>query len=180
MKKYIKQFVKEIFTVVIGILIALFINNWNENRKDKKYVNQIFTFISKELVETNEDIVKNIEFQKKLIDTLDSYLKDQKKTLLEVVLKADGIHMPNIKINSWKAISNSKIELVDYDKISRMVTIEEGKDIFESRVEKLTSYLYENLKEKGSDKKELMRFMLLDLIGHEKSMQSYIENTIEE
>lgn len=180
MKKYIKQFVKEIFTVVIGILIALFINNWNENRKDKKYVNQIFTFINKELVETNEDIVKNIGFQKKLIDTLNSYLKDEKQTLLEVVLKADGIHMPNIKINSWKAISNSKIELVDYDKISRMVTIEEGKDIFERRVEKLTSYLYENLKEKGSDKKELMRFMLLDLIGHEKSMQSYIEKTIEE
>ena len=31
--KYLKYAVGEIFLVVIGILIALSINNWNENRK---------------------------------------------------------------------------------------------------------------------------------------------------
>ena len=35
--KYFKYAVGEIVLVVIGILIALSINNWNENRKDRKF-----------------------------------------------------------------------------------------------------------------------------------------------
>jgi hypothetical protein len=31
---YLKYFTKEIIPVIIGILIALFINNWNEERKE--------------------------------------------------------------------------------------------------------------------------------------------------
>ncbi|GLU45473.1 hypothetical protein Musp01_30970 [Muricauda sp. NBRC 101325] len=34
--KYLKYAVGEIILVVIGILIALHINNWNENRKIQK------------------------------------------------------------------------------------------------------------------------------------------------
>ncbi|MDZ7614448.1 MAG: DUF6090 family protein [Flavobacteriaceae bacterium] len=33
---YLKYAIGEIILVVIGILIALQINNWNENRKDRK------------------------------------------------------------------------------------------------------------------------------------------------
>ena len=34
--KYLKYAIGEIVLVVIGILIALQINNWNENRKEKQ------------------------------------------------------------------------------------------------------------------------------------------------
>ena len=34
--KYARYAIGEIVLVVIGILIALSINNWNENRKEKK------------------------------------------------------------------------------------------------------------------------------------------------
>ena len=41
--KYLKYAIGEIILVVIGILIALSINNWNENRKNsvliKSYIN---------------------------------------------------------------------------------------------------------------------------------------------
>jgi len=36
--KKINQLFKEIIPVIIGVLIALVINNWNEERKDKKYL----------------------------------------------------------------------------------------------------------------------------------------------
>ena len=42
---YLKYGIGEIFLVVIGILIALSINNWNENRKldqqEKSYLNRL-------------------------------------------------------------------------------------------------------------------------------------------
>ena len=36
--KYSRYAIGEIVLVVVGILIALYINNWNEERKDKKLV----------------------------------------------------------------------------------------------------------------------------------------------
>ena len=45
--KQIKQIIREIIPVIIGILIALVINNWNEDRKNENYLNQIFSSIEK-------------------------------------------------------------------------------------------------------------------------------------
>lgn len=118
MKKNIKALIKEIVPIIVGILVALWINNWNEDRKDKNYIKQISSSINKELTETALDIKDNIASHKSLIDTLDFYKKDERITILDVMMKVNGIQIPTIKINSWKAISNSKIELMEYDMIS--------------------------------------------------------------
>jgi len=53
--KYLKYAIGEIVLVVIGILIALSINNWNENRKDEK---RIDAFIQKLKTQTEDNITK--------------------------------------------------------------------------------------------------------------------------
>ena len=110
MKNNFKAFVKEIVPVIVGILIALWINNWNETRKDKNYLKQITSASNKELKDSEEDIKANLLLQKAYIDTIDAYLQDEKISLIDITLKNKGIYVPTIKINSWKAISNSKIE----------------------------------------------------------------------
>ena len=45
MGKYFKYAIGEILLVVIGILIALQINNWNENRKEKEALNAIYSTV---------------------------------------------------------------------------------------------------------------------------------------
>lgn len=45
--KYFKYAIGEILLVEIGILIALQINNWNENRKQHIRQNHLFYFKSK-------------------------------------------------------------------------------------------------------------------------------------
>ena len=47
--KYLKYSVGEIFLVVVGILIALQINNWNEDRKDKIHQNKVYAQIRQDL-----------------------------------------------------------------------------------------------------------------------------------
>ena len=47
--KYFKYAIGEIVLVVIGILIALQINNWNESRKKKKQLDVIYTSIEQNL-----------------------------------------------------------------------------------------------------------------------------------
>ena len=45
MGKYFKYAIGEILLVVIGILIALQFNNWNEQRKHKQAINETITAI---------------------------------------------------------------------------------------------------------------------------------------
>ncbi|WP_405414166.1 hypothetical protein [Maribacter sp. Asnod1-A12] len=125
MNKTIIEFFKEILTIIVGILIALFINNWNEDRKDAKYMNQIFISMDMELKETNEDIKKKILQQQTLIDTLELYKKNNTISIFNVMMKVNGVQIPQIRISSWKAISSSKIELLEYDRVSTLVNIEE-------------------------------------------------------
>ncbi|GAA4280302.1 DUF6090 family protein [Gaetbulibacter aestuarii] len=46
---YLKYAIGEIVLVVIGILIALQVNNWNEDRKGEKFEHEILTLIDKNL-----------------------------------------------------------------------------------------------------------------------------------
>jgi len=175
MKKYINPFIKEILPIIAGILIALYINNWNEHRKEENYINYISKAINAELTETNEDIIDIVAVQKSFIDTIDFYLNDGKVTLLDIAIKANGIQIPTIKINSWKAVSNSKIELMEFDKVSILAEIAENKDILKMKAEKLASFTYSNTTETDKDKKVLMKIMMFDIISTEKSIQQRIE-----
>jgi len=82
---YLKYGIGEIFLVVIGILIALSINNWNENRKldqqEKSYLNRliqenksdVLTFAAEiERMEKNNEKIANLSNAFKNKDSSDS------------------------------------------------------------------------------------------------------------
>jgi len=180
MKKIIKAFFKEIVPIIVGILIALYINNWNEDRKDKNYIDRISTVIHKELNETNDDIVNTLVKQRILIDSLNFYLKDDQISIDNVLNKAQGIYIPRVRINSWKAISNSKIELMDYDKVSTLADIEDQKELLRIKSEKLIDFIFSNYRETGENEKEFMRIMMSEIISTERSLQEDIKKIIKE
>lgn len=170
---------KEIVPIVVGILIALYINNWNEDRKDRNYIKKISTSINQELVETKKDIDEKLIKQRMLIDTLSFYLKDNQISLDAIIKKATGIYIPSIKTNSWKAISNSKIELMDYAKVSTLADIEEQKELLRIKSEKLLDFIFSNYKETAEDKKEFMQILMSEIISTEIFLQKDINKVIE-
>ena len=54
--KYLKYALGEIILVVIGILIALNINNWNEHQKGKKNEVELLNSLKKELIQNIEQL----------------------------------------------------------------------------------------------------------------------------
>ena len=60
-KKYFKYAIGEIILVVIGILIALSINNWNEKSKLKTEEIKLLKEMKSALKSDNEDIISNID-----------------------------------------------------------------------------------------------------------------------
>jgi len=66
--KYLLYAIGEIVLVVIGILIALSINNWNEetknNAKSVNYINRLITDISKDTTTINTQIRQGVKYEK--------------------------------------------------------------------------------------------------------------------
>ena len=66
--KYLLYAIGEIVLVVIGILIALQINNWNENRKNSIKINDALKALRYDLVKDSILIKRHLNFTEKEID----------------------------------------------------------------------------------------------------------------
>ncbi len=62
--KYLKYAIGEIILVMIGILLALQVNNWNEKRKIKIKETKILKELRSDLAQNIDDIEENILFLK--------------------------------------------------------------------------------------------------------------------
>ncbi|GGE21798.1 MULTISPECIES: hypothetical protein [Sphingobacterium] len=179
MKKQIKDysihFLKEIIPVIAGILIALFIDNWNTDRKDKNYINQVLLTINSELKDSKEDIKTIIPQHESLIDSLGLYSNNKNISIMDVVNKSNGINIPQIKTNAWKSVSSSKIDLIDYDKITLLSNIEDEKATLNKKSDFLMSFLYSNIHAVDKNSKLTLELILKDILQTEKTMQKRIE-----
>ncbi|WP_052188180.1 DUF6090 family protein [Cellulophaga sp. Hel_I_12] len=77
--KYFKYAVGEIILVVIGILIALQVNNWNEERKKKTEVDQLLLDIEQDLISNYKATNFTIDFYRKQ-DSLTRLIAEKKLT----------------------------------------------------------------------------------------------------
>lgn len=173
-----KEIAKETLTVMIGILLALLINNWNDDRKERKYLEQIYSSIQMELQEGVDNINTIIPEQLASDDTIQAYLNNDQFSIYDLLIKSNGIHGPNIKTNSWQALSNSKIELIEYERLSALADIEARSTNLTQRLEKQVDFIYRNFEDRSSAKKKILRMMILDIVGAEKSVQSEMQALI--
>ena len=79
--KYFKYAIGEIVLVVIGIIIALQINNWNEERKLGLYENQLLQQLKVDLERNSKDLIFNIRLQKNIINSSEIVLHHLEKKL---------------------------------------------------------------------------------------------------
>jgi len=127
---YFKYAIGEIILVVIGILIALQINNWNEERKSVKKEYEIMTNLA-------EDFKNNLESLEKSLGTVyPSWIQKYKKVISHFGFKADQITEEMRADMSWTGyyktkivdgslnsiLSSEKLELLRDSKLKNMLT----------------------------------------------------------
>ncbi len=87
MGKYFKYAIGEIILVVIGILIALQVNNWNENRKARDEERVLTESIKKDL----KADVANLKYFLTIMDSTYGILKNQSKTVNRISNNLDSL-----------------------------------------------------------------------------------------
>ena len=127
--KYLKYAIGEIVLVVIGILIALQINNWNENRKNKiaegdYYCRILDDFeLNEKLIDENYELTTNrIKLTKELIKDLNNMPNDRSSILNKfvVALRHDVSTPSNITFDDLTSSGQLKL-LTDIKLKNRLI-----------------------------------------------------------
>jgi hypothetical protein len=125
--KYLKYAIGEIVLVVIGILIALQINNWNEGRKDRIEEKKFLIRFDEEISTNIESISNSITLNKNrkqraefLMKTIDSPLLAENSAtyFIRSIEHAGYTFYPVISDNTFQEIKSSgKLSLIRNEKI---------------------------------------------------------------
>ncbi len=179
-RKYLLYAIGEIFLVMIGILLALQVNNWNEWRKDRAKEKEILQEISINLETKKRQIEENIKSSKYSISA-----KQQIKSYFEVKpVSNDSID----KYLGWCQIAtfNSILVSTGYEMMKS-----EGLEIIGStQLRKSIIDLYElefpNLKQReenryASEQEEISRYLRLNAVSSNnstklKDYESFLKN----
>jgi len=155
--KYLKYAIGEIILVVIGILIALSINNWNEERKTNNqlrgYLSSIAKNIQSDTLEIN--IIKTLRERQNLAakDYVEYTYKDSMPIqLIPQMLRILGEQYLNINPSGFDALKNSgyianlqgtDIEDAIYDYYSYFEEIHESEISLNNFIENMEAGLYD-------------------------------------
>lgn len=175
MKKVSTEILKQMIPVVLGVLVALFINNWAEDRKDKAYIKEIKASMNLEFEESLGEIKETIPKQNILIDSLRLNLSDESKSVMEIASAAGGFFVAQIKNNSWKAISQTKIELLEYERLKVLSDIDYGKTLLKDKEKVMMNYVFNNINETSETAKQTIMILMSDLINTERLLKDTLE-----
>ncbi len=106
--KYLKYAIGEIVLVVIGILIALQINNWNEQRKENSNEQAILKRLEKEFISNKEQLQDKIEFRNTLIKSckqLLAYFDKPENATRDSIL----VYLSNFQPSTFDPIQNDLV-----------------------------------------------------------------------
>jgi len=122
---YLKYAIGEIILVVVGILIALQINNWNHNRIEKIAKNKFYENFKGELAEDkivlhgnikyNVDDIEKLKYGIQIIEINDRKSVDTLGYISMTLLRYSDAYLPNNLYNTL--LSSGEIKLVNNTKI---------------------------------------------------------------
>ena len=127
--KYLLYAIGEIVLVMIGILLALQVNNWNENRKAEEKELKLLTELKDDLIETKIDLLTDIEKIPSILETTNSLYKailghhlsdtDPYKLPLGYLWRYPKLYP---KLSALEAIQSEGISIISNDKLRKGIT----------------------------------------------------------
>ncbi len=125
--RYIKYAIGEIFLVVIGILIALQINNWNEERKDRVLEQELLLQLKDEYQSNLKELEQKITVRNKTIASAGKLLEYQddpdKRNAKDVYTHLNQIiSTPTFDPIVNDIISTDRIKLLQSSELKKLLT----------------------------------------------------------
>lgn len=123
--KYLKYAIGEIILVVIGILIALSINNWNEQRKENIKEQAILKRLEKEFKSNREQLLGKIQLRNNLIKNcrrlLEYYNEPENAKRDSMLIYLSSIQPPTFDPIQNDLVSSGNIEILKDEELKQLL-----------------------------------------------------------
>jgi len=167
-------FLQEIAIVVIGVLIAVSINNYKENIDNKAYIEKMLLAMENEIKQSQSSVDSVLQRHYNLIDSLENNISDNEQPLGEMIGNFGGVQFPLIKNVSLRFFIANKAELVDFEVISKLLEIEEHTKVLSDKMKRLGDFAYDQLNNREEETKLNFAYLLSDVIDSEEALlESY-------
>ena len=169
-KHKILLFLKEIAIVVIGVLIAAFLNQMKENNDNRAYIQKTLTTIKHEIEKSQYEVdtvlQKHMRFGEGIMANIDS----TDISLGSLVSTLGGIQFVKPSNIGLRFFITNKAELIEYETIVQLSDIEMSSEILENKMNALINFNYENIEE--TDRKSKMKLLayLSNVVDSEQTL----------
>ncbi len=125
--KYLVYAISEIALVMIGILLALSVNNWNEQRKNSITEQKLLKALEEDLYVNTARLEKDIDLELRTINQANKMIAhlDERKPYdpsLDVIF-SEALYSPDITIStsSYESIKFKGLDIIQSDSIQRSI-----------------------------------------------------------
>jgi hypothetical protein len=174
------SFFREIAIVVIGVLIAVSLNNLKEKYDNEAYIKKTLTAIENEIVQNKEAINETLELHLALIDTISQMEPDETETLGDLIGRLGGVQAPTVRNIGLRFFIANKAELVDYNIISQLSQIESNSTTLKAKIDRMIDFVYEEINSTDNNSKELFVMHLLNVMDTEQALVELYSIFVEE
>lgn len=178
-KQDVISFFREIVIVIIGILIALSINNWNENRNNEIFIDKALFAIEEEIKLNKTDMNRIVQRHKETIDSVTMHLNNDKVSLRQIIEKSRGFQIAEQKNIGLRFFISNKAELIDYEIISGLSEIESLSETVKMKTERLLNYLYDNMEGTNESAKYKFVIYLADIVESENGLMDLYDDFLD-
>ena len=142
-RTYFKYAIGEIILVVIGILIALQINNWNENRKNRELEKEILTELIATAKSNRESLLKGLQSWESTTKSLNLIMQviDQRLPYADSLAgyfkeahRKRGNNLDGLNFSGYKSLENRGFHLIRNPELRKEII-----GLFEQRMSRLSS-----------------------------------------
>ena len=159
---YLLYAIGEILLVVIGILIALQINNWNENNQEEKKQTYYLQSLKSDLQANDAELERVIKYSQRTISLADSLLRLSEKSLENIELKGlttQILNAGNYSIFKNKSTTVRELMATGDLKLIKSDSLRSYVANWESEIEDIRSYELPNTENSQSYFKFVMKHL---------------------
>jgi len=165
-KENLRRLLFDFIAAFMGVLIAMGLSNWQQNRKEDAFIKKSVISIYKDNVDNIESMKAQVADLKIHIDTFGFYKNNESLTLIDVIRKNQYLKLQSLQFGGWEILERSNlIYKLNYEVASCLANLEDQSDIIKARRKGVTDMLYNSTYSTSCNDKKTIRVNLRGLLS---------------
>jgi len=168
----IKKILLDFIPAFLGVLVALFLNNWQQGTKDRTFINSSIQSIYNDCQENISIIKKQKVHLESHIDTFNFYLKNTETAIYDLVQKNNGIFLEQLRNTGWKIFEKSALTTsIDYEMLSLLYEIDGSINSLNIFGDAFSEKMYSSVNSKAVNDKRILLFQISDMYNSYNNLE---------